>query len=52
MNFATIVVTAIVGVIFVAIVVNEIRKKKKGVHSCSCGGSCSGCAMHGSCHKT
>ena len=52
MNFATIVVTAIVGVIFVAIVVIEIRNKKKGVHSCSCGGSCSGCAMHGSCHKT
>ena len=52
MNFATIVIAAIVVLVFVAIVVNGIRKKKKGIHSCSCGGSCTGCGMHGSCHKS
>lgn len=50
MNWPTILVAVAVAAIFVAIVANEIRKKKKGISSCSCGGSCGGCAMHGSCH--
>ncbi len=52
MNFATIAIAAIVALAFGAIVINGIRKKKKGIHSCSCGSSCSGCALHGSCHKS
>ncbi len=38
----TILITAAIAVIFLAVVVTSIRNKKKGKHSCSCG-SCSGC---------
>ena len=46
----TIIVSAIIAVIFVAIVYSEIRKRQKGQGSCSCGGSCSTCGAgcHGS----
>ena len=50
MDWPTILVAAVVAIVFVAIVVNEIRNRKKGKGSCSCGGSCGGCAMSGSCH--
>lgn len=43
MNLATILIAIAVGAVFVAIVVNEIRKKKKGISSCSCGGNCGAC---------
>lgn len=33
---------------FVAVVVNEVRKKKAGKSSC---GNCSGCPMSGKCHE-
>ena len=33
----TIIIAAVIGAIFVAIVVKEIINKKKGKHSCSCG---------------
>lgn len=49
MNVSTIIVAAIVAVLFVAIVVNEIKKRKNGKGSCSCG--CSGCAMKDTCHS-
>ena len=49
MNIPTIIVAAIVAVLFVAIVVSEIKKKKSGKGSCSCG--CSGCAMKDVCHS-
>ncbi len=49
MNAPTIIIASIVAVIFVAIVVSEIIKKKKGKSSCSCG--CGGCAFKDSCHK-
>jgi len=45
----TIIVATIVAVIFVAIVVNEIKKKKSGKGGCSCGGNCGACGM--SCHS-
>ena len=47
MNLSTIIVALIVAVIFEAVLVYEIRKRKKG--SCSCG--CSGCGMSEICHK-
>lgn len=50
-----IIITAIICIalagIFTAIIVNMIRNKKKGKNSCSCGGSCGGCAMSGMCHS-
>jgi len=49
-NLSTIIVAAIVALVFVAIVVNQIRNKKKGKGSCSCG--CSQCGMSELCHKS
>lgn len=43
MDWPTIIVAAIIGVIFVAIVVTEIRNRIKGTASCSCGGNCGAC---------
>ena len=48
MNWPTLIIAAVVALIFVAIVVSEIRKRKSGKGGCSCG--CSGCAMSDSCH--
>ncbi|MBQ8509800.1 MAG: FeoB-associated Cys-rich membrane protein [Clostridia bacterium] len=50
MNPSTIIVAAIVAVIFLAIVITEIRNRKKGKHSCSCGGSCGTCGGCSACH--
>jgi len=50
MNWPTIIVAAVIAVIFIAIVAGEIRKRKSGKGGCSCGGSCGGCAMSGMCH--
>ena len=41
----TIIIASLIGVIFVAIVVNEIVKKLKGKPSCSCGGNCGACGL-------
>ncbi len=49
---ATIIIGSIVAVIFVAIIVSQVRKIKSGKGFCSCGGSCGGCAMKDLCHKT
>ena len=51
MNWPTFIIAAIVAVIFVAIVFSEIRKRKSGRGSCSCGGSCGACPMGASCHS-
>lgn len=48
MDWLTWLIAAVIVGIVVLIVVNDIRKKKKGEGSCSCG--CSGCAMKDSCH--
>ena len=50
MNWQTWVVLGVIAVIFLAIVIKGIINKKKGKHSCGCGG-CSGCAMKDACHK-
>ncbi len=49
MNLPTIIILSIIAVVFTAIVVNEIRKKKQGKRGCNCG--CSGCAFKNSCHS-
>ncbi|MBR2152566.1 MAG: FeoB-associated Cys-rich membrane protein [Clostridia bacterium] len=41
----TVVVGILVAVLFVAIIINLIRKKKKGKSNCSCGGNCGLCSM-------
>lgn len=48
MNIPTIIVAAIIAVIFLSIVITGIRNKKKGKGGCSCG--CSGCGMSDTCH--
>ena len=45
---ATFIVSAIIAVVFVLIIANEVKKRKNG-GGCSCG--CSGCSMSGICHK-
>ncbi len=50
MNLPTIIVLSIVVLVFLAIVIKQIRDKKAGKCSCSCGGSCGGCAFSGTCH--
>ncbi len=49
MDWPTIIVAAIIAVLFALVVFFHFRNKKKGKHSCSCGG-CSGCAMSDVCH--
>ena len=42
----TIIVGSIVAILFVAIIINEIKKKKSGKGGCSCGGNCCACGMN------
>lgn len=49
MNLPTILIAAAVLAVFAAIVAGEVRRKKQGKSSCSCG--CSGCSAECSCHK-
>ena len=49
MNTPTIIISSIIAIIFVAIVANEITKKKRGKSTCSCG--CKNCALSDMCHK-
>ncbi len=51
MNIPTIIILAIVVVVFLAIIIREIRNKKNGKGSCSCGGNCGACGMNCSCHS-
>ncbi|MBQ2842443.1 MAG: FeoB-associated Cys-rich membrane protein [Clostridia bacterium] len=43
MDFATFLVTAIIAVVFFAIIFFSARNRKKGKGSCACSGGCSGC---------
>ena len=47
MNWITYLIAGLILLGVIAVVINEIRKKKQG--GCSCG--CSGCAMRDQCHK-
>ena len=49
MNWPTIIIALIVAGVFAAIVIAQIRNKKNGKSSCSCGGSCGSCGMGGCC---
>lgn len=46
-NMATIIICAILLAVVTAIIINMIRKKRKGKSSCGCG--CSTCPMSGTC---
>ncbi len=46
-SLSTIVIATIIAVAFVAIIINEIKKRKNG-SGCSCG--CSSCGMSEICH--
>ena len=48
MNAATVIVGLIVLAVFVAIVGNEIHKKRR--HTGGCGGGCGGCSNSEYCH--
>lgn len=39
----TVIIASVIGVLFAAVVVKMIIDKKKGKHSCSCGGNCGAC---------
>lgn len=45
MNVPTALILLLVAGVFIAIVANEIIKKKKGKSSCNCGGACGACPM-------
>ena len=50
MNPATFAVASVIAIVFVAIIVREVKKRKSGKGGCSCSDSCAGCAMKNSCH--
>ena len=49
-NILTIVIASVIGAAFLAVVIKMIIDKKKGKHSCSCGGSCGACPVGCSCN--
>ena len=49
MNWPTIIVAAVVAIIFVSIITVGFINRAKGKSSCSCGGSCGSCGMN--CHQ-
>jgi len=48
-NLATILVCLVLLVIAALVIAHLIRNKKRGKTSCGC--DCSGCSLHGSCHR-
>lgn len=48
MNLPTILIGTLVAVVFLVIIIREVRNRKKGKGSCSCG--CSDCGMSDICH--
>ena len=50
MNVPTIITAFLLAVSLFAIVFSQVRNKKSGKSSCSCGAGCSGCSMNCSCH--
>jgi hypothetical protein len=39
----TVIVASVIGVLLAAVVIKGIIDKKRGKHSCSCGGNCGAC---------
>lgn len=50
MNLPTLIVAAVIAVIFLSIVITGIRNKKAGKGGCSCGGNCANCGA--GCHHS
>ena len=48
-NIVTVIVSLVLLLFIAVALISIIKDKKNG--NCSCGSSCSGCAMSGSCHK-
>ncbi|MGN0441598.1 MAG: FeoB-associated Cys-rich membrane protein [Acutalibacteraceae bacterium] len=48
-NTATIIITAVLLSVVIAIIIRLVKNKKKGRPSCGCG--CSGCPMSSLCHS-
>lgn len=49
-NAATIIISAVILAVALAIIISSVRGRKKGKSSCGCG--CAGCPMSSSCgHK-
>ncbi len=48
MNLPTILIAAVIAAIFIAIIVQGIRSRKRGSGGCGCG--CAGCPNAGMCH--
>ncbi len=44
----TVLISVVLFSLFLTVVFFEIKKRKEGKHSCSCGGSCGSCPM--GCH--
>ena len=49
MNLPTVLVLILVIALFAGLVTKSVLDKKKGKHTCACGGDCSACA--GKCHE-
>ena len=47
----TIIIAAVIAILFIAVITNEIIKKKNGKSSCSCGGNCGACGLCHGCDK-
>ena len=50
-NIGTILISLLLIAIVAGIISSMIKDKKKGKHSCSCGGSCSQCHMCSACRQ-
>ena len=48
-NLSTIIISLVLICLVTAIIVGMVKNKKNGKSSCGC--SCSGCPMSGSCHQ-
>ena len=50
MNASSIIAGLIIFLVFTAIIVNEVKKRKSGKGGCSCGCGCENCAGSALCH--
>lgn len=41
----TAIIAGVIAVLFIAVVIKGVIDKKRGKHSCSCGGNCGACGM-------
>ena len=41
----TVLVGLVIAALFVAVIISEVKKKKSGKSTCSCGGNCGACSL-------